>query len=276
MRVSAPVHILVLTSAWIAVGVISAIQLHLSQPAPDGSGGFPATLLAQILAAIPWIPATPVIFWLGTRIPPDRSRWPIVAISHLFAGGFLVVVINVFQTVLLRAAGCPRGCVASAMDQFTSGLLAWGHYAFLVYALLVSIGWYRNRPQYMVEHAQDEQAPVAPQERAYASSLTVSEGRASRLLDVSEIEWIEASGDYVSIHCEGKTFLCSARIGQLEKQLDPVRFARIHRSRIVNLASVRSHSPVSHGDCELMLASGTRLVLTRSRRSDVLDRLGRT
>jgi two-component system LytT family response regulator len=55
----------------------------------------------------------------------------------------------------------------------------------------------------------------------------------------------------------------------LEARLDPRRFARIHRSTIVNVDRVKETVPLFHGDWEVVLRSGVRLVLTRTHRERV-------
>ena len=55
---------------------------------------------------------------------------------------------------------------------------------------------------------------------------------------------------------------------ELEKQLDPRQFYRVHRSAIVNIDRVREIHPLFRGDCALILAGGQRLKLSRSRRRE--------
>jgi two-component system LytT family response regulator len=57
-------------------------------------------------------------------------------------------------------------------------------------------------------------------------------------------------------------------MNQLEQRLDPARFFRVHRSAIVNLERVREIRPLLHGDRELLLAGGTRVRLSRTRREE--------
>jgi two-component system LytT family response regulator len=58
----------------------------------------------------------------------------------------------------------------------------------------------------------------------------------------------------------------------LEKQLDPQKFVRVHRSTIVNLDRVREIHPLFRGDCALVLSDGTRVKLSRSRRKTFEER----
>ena len=57
-------------------------------------------------------------------------------------------------------------------------------------------------------------------------------------LRTDEIDWVEAAGVYVELHAGGRKYLHRASLTELEAQLDPDRFIRIHRSSLVNIESV--------------------------------------
>ena len=91
---------------------------------------------------------------------------------------------------------------------------------------------------------------------------------------ISEIDWIEAADYYASLHVGPKIHLVRRSMNELESDLDPTRFCRIHRSTIVNLDRVRELRFDSDGDRELVLADGARLRLSRRYRKEVQARLG--
>jgi two-component system, LytTR family, response regulator len=82
----------------------------------------------------------------------------------------------------------------------------------------------------------------------------------------SDVDWIEAQGDYVSLHYQGKRHLVRENIGVLEDQVRPQGFARIHRSTIVNIGRVKELQPLFHGDYTVVMTDGTRLTMSRSYR----------
>jgi two-component system, LytTR family, response regulator len=90
------------------------------------------------------------------------------------------------------------------------------------------------------------------------------------LLRVSDIEWIEAAGNYARLSTRSGEFLLRERIGDLEQVLDPAHFARIHRSTIVNLDRVSEIRLQGFGDCEVVLIGGKRLRMSRHYRTRVL------
>jgi two-component system, LytTR family, response regulator len=94
-------------------------------------------------------------------------------------------------------------------------------------------------------------------------------------LNAGEIDWIEASDYYVSLHTGRKTHLLRRSMNELESDLDPSRFCRIHRSTIVNMERVRELCFDGEGEYEVVLEDATRLRLSRRYRKDLQDRLGK-
>lgn len=88
------------------------------------------------------------------------------------------------------------------------------------------------------------------------------------VVDAADIDWVEAADYYVSLHSGAASHLLRQTMDEVESQLDPRRFFRVHRSAIVNIERVREVHPLFRGDCALVLADGTRLKLSRSRRKD--------
>jgi two-component system, LytTR family, response regulator len=73
----------------------------------------------------------------------------------------------------------------------------------------------------------------------YVSRFTVRTGSRIQVVPAEDVTWIAAAGDYSELHTRNATHLLRETMNSLEERLDPSRFARIHRSRIVNLARVR-------------------------------------
>ena len=105
----------------------------------------------------------------------------------------------------------------------------------------------------------------------YLERILVPDGGKSVLLEVSRIDWIEAEGNHVRLHVGPASHLVRATLAALEERLDPARFLRIHRSRIVNADRIREVHPWSHGDQLVVLRDGTELIMSRRYR----DRLAR-
>ena len=82
---------------------------------------------------------------------------------------------------------------------------------------------------------------------AASDKLAVRDGGRTVRVELGSIRWIDAAGDYMCIHTDGETPLADdilrATMRELEKQLDPQRFPRIHRSTIVNARRVVETAP---------------------------------
>ena len=88
----------------------------------------------------------------------------------------------------------------------------------------------------------------------------------------SDIDWVEAEGDYVRIHAGKNSWLVRERIKRVERDLVSRRFARIHRSTIIALDRVQELRAFETGDGVVILRDGTELRVGRSYRA-ALDRL---
>jgi len=102
----------------------------------------------------------------------------------------------------------------------------------------------------------------------------VKKGGRILLIRASEVDWIEAAGNYVEIHTGKAQYLLREALSSLAQQLNPDRFRRIHRSTIVNLDRVRELDTVFNGELEVVLQDGTRLPFSRRYRHN-LPELGR-
>jgi two-component system LytT family response regulator len=101
----------------------------------------------------------------------------------------------------------------------------------------------------------------------------VRDGSRLRLVELADIEWISADDYYVEIHTSGETFLARESLRALERQLAGRRFARVHRSAIVNLDRVREIRSDGR-DQVCVLQGGTELAISRTRRQALLAQLG--
>jgi two-component system LytT family response regulator len=93
-------------------------------------------------------------------------------------------------------------------------------------------------------------------------------------LKPAEIDWVEAADYYSCLHVGPKRHLLRRSIADLEQDLDPSIFCRIHRSTIVNLERVRSLKLNEAGEYGVRLDTGTTLRLSRSYRKKLQTRLG--
>ncbi len=112
-------------------------------------------------------------------------------------------------------------------------------------------------------------AEVEPLDR-----ITVKESGRIFFLSPHEVHYLEATGNYVALHVDGKTHLVHETLGRMEQKLDPKRFIRIHRSTIVNMTAIQELQPHFNGEYVIILKDKTRLKSSRTYSSQVKARLG--
>jgi two-component system LytT family response regulator len=115
--------------------------------------------------------------------------------------------------------------------------------------------------------------PVPAGGRVPLDRLLVKEEGKMYFVPVTEIDWIEAFGNYARLHTGPRVHLIRETMATLERALDVRRFARIHRSTIVNLDRVRQMDLWGSGDYMVRLADGTQLKLSRWYRDRLEARL---
>jgi len=92
------------------------------------------------------------------------------------------------------------------------------------------------------------------------------------LLTVSEISLIKGAGNYVEVYAGKAVHLLRGTLSGIEKKL-PANFVRVSKSHIVNIEGVRELKPKSHGDSFLTLLNGSQLIVTRTYRQALRDKL---
>ena len=91
---------------------------------------------------------------------------------------------------------------------------------------------------------------------------------------ISEIDWIEAADYYACLHVGSKAHLLRRSLADLEQDLDPSKFCRIHRSTIVNLERIRGLEANSEGEPDVVLENGKHLRFSRRYRKVLYEKMG--
>lgn len=207
----------------------------------------------------------PLIGWLVRIAPPVPGRLLRAAAIHL-AGATAFSLLHVAGMVALRKA--IYGAVGWTYD-FGGGRL-WIELVYewrkdlLAYGVIAAGFWlWRN---WRTGPAADP-AAAAP-----AGRLEIRDGARTLFLDIGAISTVQAAGNYVEIHADGRTYLARGTLASFEQRLAAAGFLRVHRSRLVNPAHIRSWKPTASGDAEIALADG-RSVSGSRRYRDVLGNL---
>lgn len=113
--------------------------------------------------------------------------------------------------------------------------------------------------------------PTEIREERYDPQLRIKDRGHITIVNIEDVSYIDAAGDYMCIHVGEKTHILRETMKTMEKRLDPKIFQRVHRSTIVNLDKVKEVRPHSNGECFLTLECGMELKVSRSYK-DVVGR----
>ena len=126
-----------------------------------------------------------------------------------------------------------------------------------------------DRPAAGQPVAAPARAASPTQSSPYLDRIVVRSRSRILFLDVAEVTWLEAFGNYVRFHTPAEVYTVRGTLTSFEKELDPARFVRIHRSVIVNRDVIRELHSRRTGDFTLVTSGGEQLTLSRNFRSKV-------
>ena len=105
----------------------------------------------------------------------------------------------------------------------------------------------------------------------YAQRIAFKSRNGESFVAVDRIDWIETQGNYVALHVGPRAHLVRETLANIQKQLDPACFVRIHRRAIVAVDRISAIRPEGNGDATLRLADGQELRASRSHRQAIRD-----
>ena len=140
---------------------------------------------------------------------------------------------------------------------------------FIVVAFWHMVEWFGRhvKGEARLLDAPDEGPPVEPVDRP-ERFLVRKLGR-DFLVATADIEWAQASGNYVNLRVRGRDYPLRSTLAALEARLDPAVFVRAHRSYLVQLAQVSAIEPLDAGEARLHMADGTVLPCSRRYRESL-------
>ena len=118
----------------------------------------------------------------------------------------------------------------------------------------------------------DDDQPVEPRRgrASYIGRFAVRADGRVRFVPATEVDWIEADGNYMVLHVGEAQHRLRASLAGLTEGLDPKQFVRIHRSVIVNVERIREVQPWFGGDYIAILHTGAKLRVSRLRAAQLL------
>jgi two-component system, LytTR family, response regulator len=106
-------------------------------------------------------------------------------------------------------------------------------------------------------------------EGQFKSRILIKEKKRYFLVELDDIYFFEASGDYVVVHKQKNTHLINDSMNNIERKLDPQQFIRIHRSTIINISYIDSLQPYFNGEFHITMKNGEKLKLSRNYREKI-------
>lgn len=147
---------------------------------------------------------------------------------------------------------------------------AWGYVIWLLVYTLVGMAYSRLKGEaspISFNEVPSKAEPMAPEH------FLVKKLDKEFLVKVSDIEWLESSGNYVNLHSKGRIYPLRSTLAQLTQRLDKAGFSRVHRSFGVNHQFIDNISYQSSGDGEITLLSGKQLALSRRYKEEFKQKL---
>lgn len=141
----------------------------------------------------------------------------------------------------------------------------WGYIWFLLSYQLLMFGYSRLKGEaHQLDMAEDSVEQITTQKNQKAPEhFLVKKLDKEFLIRTDDIEWLEASGNYVNLHSKGRIYPLRATLSSTLDLLNSKGFSRVHRSLAVNHSAIESISYDSSGDGDILLKSGEQLALSR-------------
>lgn len=219
----------------------------------------------------------PPLLWLCERWPLHADTWArrlpayllaSVAWSLLHVGGMVLLRMGVYALMGEHYSfdwrlGLPYEYLKDVRTFATIVFVAHG-YSWL---------WRRLQGEVRLLDPPDPGIPAPRDERpGRPERFLVRKLGREFLVAADDIEWLQASGNYVNLHVAGRAYPLRSTLAGIEARLDPARFVRIHRSYLVNLDQVASIEPLDTGDARVHLVNGSHLPCSRRHRDALRPR----
>lgn len=203
----------------------------------------------------------PAVMWLNRRFPINHQSWKrTVPLNMLATVPFSVI--HVTGMVMLRKLSY---AAAGLHYDFGAPVARW-FYEYrkdvVAYLLILVIG-YALRFYLLYQQEKSAKNRVPPPADEPLQRLVVKKRNREFILNTTDIDQIEADGNYVTVYSQGSSYPLRDSLKSLEGKLDSRRFARVHRRHIVNIDRIREIQPWDHGDYRIVLKDGTFVNFSR-------------
>jgi len=256
-----------LPAVWAVLLVISTVAQTYVYVADETRRGvalaFDRALVIQGTSHLVIAALLPALYWLQRRWPASGGLGNIlilglavVPFSLAHTAGMGALRLLWFNAIMGEAYKFPltldRLAYEFAKDVVSYGMLSVG---------VVVLGrLFRRAPAPVPAAAPAEPLPASAIPERFAVR---KRGGREVMVEVADIDWVEASGNYAILHVGGDTFEIRSSLTKLEGELDPRRFVRVHKSYVVNVARIAEVTPWISGDWRIRLQDGAEVNLSR-------------
>jgi hypothetical protein len=260
-----------LPAVWAVLLTISVFAHAYVEVADSGHRlGFGRAVVQEAASHIMVAALLPAIYWLHRRFPIGASPRNIL-IRNILIHVLAIVPFSVARTVgmtglrLLWFVGLmgERYSFPLTADrlfyEFSKDIV---NYAMLS-AAVVAIRYVLERRPASEPVLPPARTPSPPPTALPERFAVRKRGGNEVVVEVADIDWIEAAGNYAVLHVGGDTFEIRSSLSKLEAELDPKRFVRVHKSHMVNIARVTEVTPWISGDWRIRLQDGAEVNLSR-------------
>jgi DNA-binding LytR/AlgR family response regulator len=259
--------VLAAVAATVALAALS-VQEYSARHWGGGPISFDTMLFAQGIGAVVWLAFTPTVVGpLAQRYSLWRERLGVVAALHTGAA-LLVAALHTFVVAVLFASYYYGYSPAAIWDVFRDRMHTGYGMSILIYLLIVGVMSVRRTTAAATETELESRCS----ERHVRRILARADGRTT-ILPVEQVDWMEAADNNVIVHVGATSHTVRGPLSAIAARLSPEWFARVHRSSVVNLESVREVQPWFNGELVVILKDQTRLSIGRTYREAFLAAL---
>ena len=233
----------------------------------------------ELTSAISVLLLSPLLFWWFALQPLTLNQLAKQLLRHL-AATLVFALLHIVLMVLLRLpvyslAGMDYGFAPLTEDfWYEYRKDAWAYVFFLCCYTFARHFYSRlSGEAHMLAQGETLASTAQAVNQTAPEYFLVKKLDREFLLRTAEIEWLEASGNYVNLHSQGRIYPLRATLNATLQQLEPLGFCRTHRSLAVNLHQIASMQFQSSGDGEITLKSGHMLALSRRYKDSLKHRL---
>jgi DNA-binding LytR/AlgR family response regulator len=254
--------------------VLAAVHGAIQQLVAGGSLDLGAILRWRIAPVLVWVAAVPFLVRAARAVGRTANgSWPRALAGH---AGVAIAWILV-SSFLVRAPGAiaREEALGTFLADTVWSFIDFGPTAVLAYAALAAFALRRTderreEPERTSPDATTSSPAEPPANRA--GHIAVRNGMRIHMVDRTAVHWVEADGDHVQIHTDGKSYRTRGTLAAYERELAADGFLRIHRSALVHPRAIREIQPYYRGDHIAILRDGREVRIPRTR-EDVLETL---